>query len=136
MTTINKFIYLKADKPTVWAFLTEIDKVNIWFHRYDTDLTQGVDYKIYGQDSGDELGHGTVLQADPHDLLEYTFAIGPMQGASSTVKWTLDAAPGGTRLNLEHSGLSDNAEDFALILALDQGWDEHLNRMRDPAAAA
>jgi len=135
MTTINKSIYLKADKPTVWAFLTEIDKVKIWFHRYDTDLAAGRDYKIFGQESGDQLGFGTVLRAEPHDLLEYTFAIGPMQGASSTVTWTLEQAVGGTRLNLEHSGLSDDAEAFGLILALDAGWDEHMGRMRAPVAA-
>lgn len=136
MTTIRKSIYLKAAKPTVWRFLTEIDKVRTWFHRYDSDLAAGRAYRIFGQESGDELGHGTVTRAEPHDLLEYTFSIGPMKGATSTVKWTLEAAPGGTRLNLEHSGLSDDAEGFALVLALDKGWDDHLNRMREPAAAA
>ena len=135
MTTISKSIYLKATKARVWAFLTEIDKVKTWFHRYDTDLAEDRDYKIYGQESGDELGFGKVLRADPFDLLEYTFAIGPMQGASSIVKWTLDEVTGGTRLNLEHSGLSDKAEGFGLVLALDKGWDDHLNRMRDPIAA-
>ena len=136
MTTIRKSIYLAASKASVWAFLTEVDKVRTWFHRYDADLAQGRDYKIFGQDSGDELGHGTVIRADPHDLLEYTFSIGPMQGAVSTVKWTLEAVTGGTRLDLEHSGLSDTAEGFALVLALDKGWDDHLGRMRDPVAAA
>ncbi|MCG6903840.1 MAG: SRPBCC domain-containing protein [Rhodobacter sp.] len=135
MTTITKSIYLKAPKPTVWAFLTEIDKVKIWFHRYDTDLAAGRDYRIFGQDSGKELGHGTVTRAEPHDLLEYSFSIGPMQGATSTVKWTLEDVPGGTRLNLEHSGLGDDAEGFGLVLALDKGWDEHLARMREPVAA-
>ena len=136
MTTISKSIFLAAPKPKVWAFLTEVDKVKIWFHRYDADLAQGRDYKIFGQESGDELGFGTVLRADPFDLLEYTFAIGPMQGASSTVTWTLEDAPGGTKLNLTHSGLTDDAEGFGLILALDKGWDSHLDRIREPAAAA
>jgi len=136
MTTINKSIFLKADKPTVWGFLTEVDKVKIWFHRYDADLAEGRDYKIFGQESGDQLGSGTVVKSDPFNELEYSFAIGPMQGASSTVRWTLEDAAGGTRLNLEHSGLSNDAEGFGLILALDKGWDEHLGRMRDPAAAA
>ena len=135
MTTINKSIYLKANKQQVWAYLTEVEKVKVWFHRYDADLAEGQDYKIFGQDSGNELGHGTVTRAEPHDLLEYGFAIGPMQGGSSTVKWTLEEVPGGTRLNLEHSGLSDEAEGFGLVLALDKGWDEHLGRMRDPVAA-
>ena len=136
MTTINKSIFLMASKATVWAFLTEVDKVKTWFHRYDGDLAGGQDYKIFGQDSGSELGHGTVTRSNPHDELEYTFSIGPMQGASSVVKWTLEDAPGGTRLSLEHSGLSDEAEGFGLVLALDKGWDEHLGKMRDPAAAA
>ena len=136
MTTINKSIYLKANKKTVWAFLTEVDKVKTWFHRYDADLADGQEYKIFGQDSGSELGHGTVTKSNPHDELEYTFAIGPMQGAGSTVRWTLEDAPGGTKLNLEHSGLSDDVEGFGLVLALDHGWDEHLNKMREPAAAA
>lgn len=136
MTSIHKSIYLKASKATVWAFLTEIDKVKTWFHRYDTDLAAGRDYKIFGQDSGNELGHGTVLRFKPFDLLEYSFAIGPMQGDSSTVKWTLHEVAGGTRLNMEHSGLSGSAEGFGLVLALDKGWDDHLNRMREPAAAA
>lgn len=135
MTTIRKSIFLAADKPTVWAFLTEVEKVKTWFHRYDANLENGRDYKIFGQDSGKQLGHGTVTRADPHDLLEYEFAIGPMEGASSMVKWRLHDAPGGTRLDLEHSGLSDQAEGFGLVLALDKGWDDHLNRMRDPVAA-
>jgi len=135
MTTIRKSIYLAADKPTVWGFLTEVDKVKIWFHRYDANLKNGRDYKIFGLDSGKELGHGKVLRADPHDHLEYTFSIGPMQGANSTVKWSLEEVTGGTRLSLEHSGLADGAEGFGLVLALDKGWDDHLNRMRDPVAA-
>ncbi len=135
MTTIRKSIYLAADKPTVWAFLTEVDKVKVWFHRYDADLENGREYRIFGQDTGKELGRGTVLRAEPHDLLEYTFAIGPMEGADSTVLWTLEAVAGGTRLSLEHSGLADGAEGFGLVLALDKGWDDHLARMRDPVAA-
>ena len=136
MTTINKSIYVKASKPTVWAFLTEVEKAKTWFHRYDSDLSAGNDYKIYGQESGDELGHGTVSRAEPHDLLEYSFSIGPMGGKSSTVKWTLEDAPGGTKLSLEHSGLTDDAEGFGLVLALDKGWEGHMDKMRDAAAAA
>ena len=135
MSTINKSIFLAANKATVWGFLTEVDKAKTWFHRYDADLEEGRDYKIFGQDSGSELGFGTVITATPHDLLEYTFSIGPMSGATSTVKWTLEDAPGGTRLNLEHSGLSDDAEAFGLILALDAGWDGHLGKLRDANAA-
>lgn len=130
MKTIRKSIYLAAEKATVWAFLTEVEKVKTWFHVYDADLAEGRAFTITGQESGKQLGEGRVTQAKPHDLLEYTFAIGPMQGLSSTVLWTLQEVTGGTRLSLEHSGLSDDLEAFALILALDKGWDEHLGEMR------
>lgn len=135
MTTINKSIYLAAPKEKVWAFLTEIEQVKIWFHRYDVKLTEGAAFKIYGQDSGDQLGFGRVLKADPHDLLEYSFAVGPMPEDNSTVTWTLQDAPGGTKLTLVHSGLPDDLEGFSLLMALDKGWDDHMGRMRDPIAA-
>ena len=73
---------------------------------------------------------GDVIKAEPYDYLEYTFTIGPMGDATSTVKWTLTDVPGGTRLALEHSGLPQGEPAFGLILALDKGWDEHLGRMR------
>ena len=75
MTTLRKSIYLKADKETVWAYLTQVEKVKTWFHLYDADLEEGQDYKIIGKDSGSELGFGTVTRAQPFDRLEYTFSI-------------------------------------------------------------
>lgn len=69
---------------------------------------------------------GKVLRADPHDDLEYTFTIAPMGDAVSTVKWTLEEVPGGTRLSLEHSGLRPGAGTFGLTLALDKGWDDQI----------
>jgi uncharacterized protein YndB with AHSA1/START domain len=134
MPTLQKTVYLKAPKDKVWQFLTEVEKVKIWFHVYDADLTPDQPFTISGAESGKQLGEGRVLRMSPHDLLEYTFSVGPMNGAESTVLWTLDAVDGGTRLNLTHSGLPDGEAAFGLILALDQGWDDHIARMRAPVA--
>ena len=128
--TLNKSIYLKASKQQVWAYLTDPDKLAIWFHKPDAPLTEG-DYAMYGVESGDKLMWGEVIQAQPFDRLEYTFTIGPMAGATSTVVWTLDDVPGGTRLSLEHSGLPQGEDAFGLTLALDKGWDDHIARMRN-----
>ena len=128
---LQKTIYLKADKPTVWAYLTDPEKLAIWFHKPQTPLTAGSSYEMFGSTSGDRLMWGDVITAEPYDYLEYTFTIGPMGDATSTVKWTLTDVPGGTRLALEHSGLPQGEPAFGLILALDKGWDEHLGRMRD-----
>ena len=129
-TTLNKVIYLKASKQTVWDFLTQPDKLSEWFHKPAKTLTQGDDYAMHGTTSGDKLMWGTVNQARPHDYLEYTFTIAPMGDAVSTVKWTLDDVPGGTRLTLAHEGLPQGAEAFGLTLALDKGWDDHFSRLR------
>lgn len=131
MTTINKSIYLKAAPADVWEWLTVPEKMEQWFHRPDKVLEEGDTLKIFGTTSGKQLIWGEVRAARAPEYLEYTFTIEPMGDAVSTVKWTLEEVPGGTRLSLEHSGLTDSAEGFGLILALDDGWDEHIGRMRE-----
>ena len=128
--TLNKSIYLRAAKADVWAYLTDPDKLALWFHRPAVPLTAGEPYEMFGTQTGDRLMWGEVLEAVPHDRLSYTFTIKPMGDAVSTVTWTLEEVPGGTRLSLVHEGLPAGAQAFDLVLALDKGWDDHLGRMR------
>lgn len=130
---IRKSIYLRANRAEVWEYLTDPDKLAIWFHKPPTPLQEGADYEMFGTTSGDKLMWGHVATARPPEYLEYSFSIAPMGGATSQVKWTLEEVPGGTRLSLEHSGLPQGADAFGLTLALDKGWDEHLGRMRASA---
>lgn len=129
--TLRKSIYLKADKSDVWAYLTDPDKLALWFHKPGKVLAEGDDYEMFGTESGNKLMWGKVVAATPHDHLSYTFTIGPMGDAVSTVTWTLDDVPGGTRLSLSHEGLPAGEAAFDLTLALDKGWDDHLGRMRE-----
>ena len=128
--TLRKSVYLKATKEQVWGYLTDPEKLAIWFHKPAKTLAQGDAYEMFGTTSGDKLMWGNVNKASPHDYLEYTFTIGPMGDGSSTVKWTLEDLGHGTRLSLEHLGLPAAAEAFGLTLALDKGWDDHIGRMR------
>ena len=128
-TTLTKTIYLKASPAKVWDYLTDPDKLAIWFHKPQSPLVEG-EYEMFGTESGQKLMWGDVLVAEPFKRLEYTFSIAPMAGQSSTVKWTLEEVPGGTRLSLRHEGLPQGEEAFGLTLALDKGWDDHLARMR------
>lgn len=127
---IRKTIYLKATPEQVWDYLTDPDKLVLWFHKPKAPLEQGNELKMYGAESGNLLIWGTVNAARRPEYLEYTFTIGPMGNAVSLVKWTLTPVAGGTRLSLEHSGLPQGAEAFGLTLSLDEGWDEHIGRMR------
>ncbi|HCP81650.1 MAG TPA: SRPBCC domain-containing protein [Octadecabacter sp.] len=128
--TLNKTIYLKASKADVWAFLTDPEKLAMWFHKPKVALAQGDAYAMYGTTSGDKLMWGDVVVANPYDYLEYTFTIAPMGDATSTVKWTLEDVAGGTRLSLVHEGLPASEEAFGLTLALDKGWEGHFADLR------
>lgn len=129
-TVLCKSIYLNATPDQVWEYLTDPEKLGIWFHKPTATLTEGAPMEMYGTESGDRLMWGNVNVARKPEYLEYTFTIKPMGDATSVVKWTLDAVAGGTRLSLEHSGLPQGAAAFGLTLALDKGWDDHISRMR------
>jgi hypothetical protein len=83
---------------------------------------------------GDRLCWGKVTEMTPFERLAMTFTVGPLDGHMTDIVWTLTEVPGGTRLELEHSGLPKGAPGFGLVLALDKGWDEHLARLRPIAA--
>lgn len=127
---LHKSIYLNATPSQVWAYLTDPDLLAQWFHKPNAPLTQGAALKMHGTDSGDLLIWGEVRTAREPEFLEYTFTIKPMGDAVSTVKWTLTPVTGGTQLSLTHEGLPQHAEAFGLILALDKGWEGHMDQMR------
>lgn len=128
-TVLTKTIYLRATPAKVWDYLTDPDKLAIWFHKPKAALAAGA-YEMFEVESGDRLMWGEILVAEPFKRLEYTFSVKPMMGQSSTVKWVLEEVPGGTKLSLRHEGLPQGEEAFGLTLALDKGWDDHLARMR------
>lgn len=137
-STIVKTIFLKADAETVWGFLTDKDKLGEWFHPADSDLAAGSDYVLKGQaNDGSEVRKcwGSVVESKRSDKLVYTFTIGPLGGAMTTVTWLLQEIHGGTRLTLHHEGIGAAAGDAALplLMALDAGWDAHLGRLRGTA---
>lgn len=129
--TIQKSMYLPADRSTVWSWLTSADKLEKWFHPPKTDLAEGEDYLLTSQKDGDRMCWGTVQEMRPVSYMRWSFTVGPANGAMSTVEWQLDEAPGGTKLSLTHSGLPDSADGFGLVLALDKGWHGFLMTLRE-----
>lgn len=131
---IRKTIFLKADPDTVWAFLTEAEKLARWFNPADGDLAEGEEFRLLGDD-GSPVCWGAVRAAERPGRLAYSFTAKPLDGHMTEVEWLLEPVPGGTRLSLTHTGLPAGAEAFGLVLAFDKGWDEHLAQLR-PATAA
>ncbi|WP_260114768.1 SRPBCC family protein [Phaeobacter inhibens] len=93
-TILRKSIYLRAAPAQVWAYLTEPEKLEIWFHKPKTPLVEGP-YEMFGTESGKRLMWGEVHLAEPYTRLEYSFTIAPMGDQTSTVSWTLTEVPGG-----------------------------------------
>ncbi|MCR9139139.1 MAG: SRPBCC domain-containing protein [Alphaproteobacteria bacterium] len=139
-TTITKTVFLDASRETVWSFLTNKDKLAKWFHPAKSDLASGEDYSlIRTTDDGASVPiiWGRVLDMDAPSKLVYTFIIDPFDGAETTVTWILDDAAGGTRLTLIHEGIAKaaGAASMQLLMALDHGWDEHLDHLRKSIAS-
>lgn len=138
MTVITKTVFFSASKETVWAYLTQKDKLALWFHPADADLKQGQDYALLDRTSNmTKVCWGNVLEMDQPNRMVWSFTISPLQGAMTTVIWTLETAAGGTRLTLQHEGVEQAAGEAALgmLCSLDKGWDEHFGRLRTEIAA-
>lgn len=140
-TTISKTIFLNASRDTVWSFLTEAEKLALWFHPARSDLVEGEDYALLGKsDDGaeQELCWGKVIKMEAPESMVWSFTVGPLSGAMTTVTWTLQPAGDGTQLTLVHEGISEAAGEAALglLMALDAGWDEHFAKLRSSVSAS
>jgi len=132
-TTINKSIFLAAPKALVWEYLTDKDKLGQWFHPAATNLEAGKPYVLLSDqnDGESKICWGDVLEADEPNVLSYTFTVGPMGGAMTTVHWKLDDVPGGTRVSLSHEGVGELGDAaLGLLMALEEGWDKHFVKLR------
>jgi len=136
-TTINKSIFLAAPKELVWEYLTNKDKLGQWFHPAAANLEMGKPYALLSDasDSESKVCWGEVVHADKPSKLSYTFTVGPMGGAMTTVHWQLDDVPGGTRVSLAHEGVGELGDAaLGLLMALEAGWDKHFARLRENIA--
>lgn len=132
--TIRKTLFIKAPAAHVWRFLTEKNKLALWFHEGERDLTAEGAYAVVtntlGQE-GDRLCWGDVKVFNPPHELVHSFTHAGLEGIETLCRWTLVDVEGGTILNLEHSGFEKLvANGFKQGADHDVGWDEHFTRLR------
>lgn len=137
-STIIKTVMFSAPRETVWEFLTDKDKLAIWFHPAEADLADGEDFVLLSTNydgQSEKICWGSVLEMERPSRLKYTFTIKPLGGHMTTVTWALEEVHGGTRLTLHHEGF-DAAGDGALgiLTAIDAGWDKHFAKLREAVA--
>lgn len=131
--TITKSIILKASPEHVWTFLTDPEKLGIWFHRPNTKLVTGTEYHVFSEKQGKNIMWGKVIDADEPKRLVYEFNILQSGDHTSRVTWTLTSVPGGTQLHLVHDQLPAVEQMFDLFVGLDSGWDGHIAKLREVA---
>jgi uncharacterized protein YndB with AHSA1/START domain len=129
-----KTVFLKAPRAHVWRFLTEADKLALWFHAAAGDLKAGADYALltntYGKE-GERLCWGRVLEMEPPKRLIYTFTHEWLKGVETQCFWELEEFDGGTMVTLTHTGWEKVGEGaFIMAANHDSGWDEHFVRLR------
>ncbi|OUR80480.1 hypothetical protein A9Q83_00680 [Alphaproteobacteria bacterium 46_93_T64] len=137
--TLIKTVFFKASMETVWAFLTEKEKLARWFHEAEADLVEGESFAlIKNEDDGSKtrMCWGTVQKMNRPFELVYSFTIKPLEGSLTKVTWSLEEVAGGTKLTLKHEGIAAASGEAALglLLALEKGWDAHLAHLRELAS--
>ena len=131
--TIEKTLFLKAPPDHVWKFLTDKNKLALWFHEGEENLVADGTYALVTNSLGKEgsrLCWGNIIEFDPPKKLVHTFTHGELDGVETICQWTLIAADGGTVLRLKHSGFELAKDGFKAAADHDVGWDEHFTRLR------
>lgn len=141
-STLIKTVIIDAPRETVWAYLTEKDKLAIWFHPADKDFIEGEDYALLkdsdgGLEDDNKICWGNVISMTPPDELMCTFTVHMLAGAKTTLIWRLEDVFEGTRLTLKHEGIDEAAGDqaFGLLRSMDVGWDKHFATLRNAVSS-
>jgi len=121
--SITKEIVLNHSIDGVWNSITNAKSLATWwFEEANFKAKKGYQYIFSSPHEGCVPIIGEVLSADPYALV-YTWIV---QGTNvvTTVSWKLEASEQGTKLILEHSGISKYAGDTAVAMfnSFNGGW--------------
>jgi len=128
----------------VWRALTDPTVLKEWLMDNDFQPVAGArcQFRMKPQPGFSGVIQCEVLQVEKPRLLVYTWDGGGPFG-KTTLSWTLEPLPNGTRLTLEHRGFR-GFRPFLLSLMMNSGWKkkltqivpEILGRMQTAAEAA
>jgi len=118
---------------TIWNAITIAEEISSWFIKADFKAEKGYKYTFTAsEDKGCLTITGEVKESSPYTLV-YTWIVEDTN-TETTVKWDLEPTEdGGTKLHLEHSGISNYTGDTAVKMfeSFDGGWDGCINGLMD-----
>ncbi|PKV51249.1 uncharacterized protein YndB with AHSA1/START domain [Aquimarina sp. MAR_2010_214] len=115
----------------VWNAITDAKEISTWFLEADFKAEKGYQYIFNSSGENCSPIKGKVKQANPYTLV-YSWIVteAPIE---TTVKWVLEETEGGTKLYLEHSGISGYKGETAIEMFnnFDGGWDNCISGLTD-----
>jgi uncharacterized protein YndB with AHSA1/START domain len=96
--TVRREITLPVERERAWALLTEPDELREWLaDEVALEPEPGAPLRV--EWAGGEIREGEVEEVEPERRLRFRWDDGAT-GVPSRVEWTLDDAPGGTRVTV------------------------------------
>ncbi|MEX0291668.1 MAG: SRPBCC domain-containing protein [Flavobacteriaceae bacterium] len=114
----------------VWNAISKAEEISTWFIKADFKAEPGYQYTFTASEENDCTQiTGVVKEADPYTLI-YTWIVADTK-AETTVKWELQETTEGTKLFLEHSGISkyEGETAVAMFTSFDKGWTNCINEL-------
>ncbi len=109
----------------VWNAITKAEEISAWFIKADFKAEKGFKYTFTAEpnEKGCTVISGEVKEATPYKLA-YTWVL-PNTNIETLVTWQLESTKEGTKLNLEHSGISNYEGETAVAMFnnFNGGWD-------------
>ena len=124
---IKKETIFSHNIDTVWNAITNADEISTWFLAADFKPETGYKYTFKSKTDHCQPIFGEVKEATPYKLV-YTWVVtGTL--AITTVTWQLETTENGTKLYLEHSGISNYKGETAIEMfnSFNGGWDNCIN---------
>ena len=112
---------------TVWNAISRAEEISAWFIKADFRAEKGYRYTFTASEEHNCTQiTGVVKEADPYTLA-YTWIV-QNTDTETLVRWHLEPGEKGTKLVLEHSGISHYPEKSAVAMfgSFNAGWDHCL----------
>jgi len=113
----------------VWEAISVAEKISNWFIPADFKAEKGYRYTFTSTGEHCTQISGVVQEATPYTLV-YTWIVSGTN-ATTTVCWKLETIAEGTKLYLEHSGISNYKGDTAVSMfsSFNEGWNNCITKL-------
>ncbi|AWX46099.1 hypothetical protein HME9304_03131 [Flagellimonas maritima] len=127
---IRKEHFFAHSIKTVWEAISKEEKLSTWFVKADFKAEKGYKYTFSSDDEDCKDIMGEVKHAEPYTLI-YSWIVEGTD-VETIVKWELTETNDGTKLLLEHSGISNYAKDSAVTFFsnFESGWNKCINDLQ------